>query len=130
MKFLSPPGKLDSKLFYNYDYAVLFLTQLSAEQSARYFYAELLDYWYMICYTFLLLIFFQRAELIRKHRWPVFLPAALDFLENTLIIYYLKTTQLTFFHQCLPVMSALKWLIVLFLLGRLLLKFLARFRKA
>ena len=130
MKYLSPPGKLDSTFFYSYSYVEQFFSQLTPEQKTSYLFAELFDYWYMINYSLILFILFKRSAVLPDYQWLVWVPGILDFFENTLIVYYLKTAHLSPLHQARPAISAIKWLIGLFLLGLWLLKFLARFRKS
>ncbi len=127
MKALSPPQKLDARFFYTYKEMVFFFKHLTPVQKTCYFYAELVDYWYMVAYSMILFVLFRRFV---GSAWFVFIPGILDVMENSLIIYNLRTHRLLGLHEALPFISSSKWFIGFLLLGVLLLKFIRSFRKS
>lgn len=127
MKSLSPPHKLDARFFYNYKDVVVYFKSLSPVMKMCYFYAELFDFWYLINYSLILLVLFRRYF---KSTWFIFIPGILDVLENSLIMYNLKTNRLLGLHEALPFISSAKWFSAFLLLGILLYKFIGSFRKS
>lgn len=110
MRSYSPAHKLDSRPYYSYDQAVIYLQGLSELQKQNYFKAEMLDFWFMINYTWLLLLAFKKYVINKKNYWPAFVPGILDLFETLLITSYLYMGEFNWAHQLLPVFSTLKWL--------------------
>jgi len=109
MRSLSPANKLDARLFYTFEQAVSYLESLTEIQKQNYLYAEIVDFWFMINYTWL--------QFLVVKKWPAFLPGILDFLETSLIVTYLMSNELLMIHQALPFISSTKWFSGFCLLG-------------
>ncbi len=111
MHSLSPANKLDARLLYTFDQAVSYLESLSEVQKQNYLYAEMFDFWYMVNYTWLLILAVKK--------WSGFIPGILDFLETSLIVTYLLNNEILVIYQALPFISATKWFSGFCLLGYL-----------
>ena len=88
MRLLSPPAKLDVRLSYNVAEAHQFFPELTPLESQKYFWAEWVDIWFMINYSWPLLIW---ASFLgwKKRAWMVITTGLLDLGETLLILCYL-----------------------------------------
>ena len=121
MRSLSPPHKLDTRPYYSYEEGRGYLEGLTEIQKQKYFAGELFDFWFMINYSWLLLLAF-RKYLPSKLLWLAFIPGILDFGETSLITYYLHFREFSSVHQLMPFFSSLKWLLgfcILLYLGKM-----------
>jgi hypothetical protein len=121
MRSLSPPHKLDTRAYYSYEEGKAYLEALTEIQKQKYLLGELFDFWFMINYTWLLLLAFKKY-LPRKLLWMAFVPGILDLGETGLITFYLHFREITSVHQLLPFFSSLKWFLgfsILLYLGKM-----------
>lgn len=121
MRSLSPPHKLDSRVYYSSEQGTAYLAGLSDSQKQNYLRAELFDFWFMINYTWLLFLALRKYLPRKKLLWLAFVPGTLDLLETGLITYYLYFREFGSAHQLLPVFSSLKWFLgfsILLYLGK------------
>lgn len=122
MKFFGPPGKLDGRIFYTIEEARLYLMGLSSEARSNYIIGELLDFWFLVNYTWLSFLGFQYFHPGSRLRMiPVF-GGVLDFFETSLILLYLLQGNFLFVHEWLPFLSTPKWFIALGCMSYLLIK--------
>ena len=110
MKYFGPPGKLDGRFFYTIGEAKDYLINLSIIERDRYFWGEIVDYWFMINYSWIFYLIIPKKI--------VFIPGFLDLIETTMIIIFLISGEFNAFHVLLPFVSFPKWLgaVTLFLL--------------
>jgi hypothetical protein len=102
MKWFGPVGKLDGRFFYTISEAKEYLNSLSAIERDRYFWGEIVDYWFMINYSWIFYL------IIPKKR--VFIPGFLDVIETSMILIFLISGEFYSFHVLLPFVSFPKWL--------------------
>ena len=126
MHILSPAHKLDVRPYYTFEQATSYLENLSELEKKNYFSAELFDLWFMLNYTWLLLIVWKKNVIRKKTLWPAFLPGIMDLFETTLILNYLHNREFSSVYQLLPVFSSLKWFLVILILLYLGKKILSR----
>ena len=112
MKYFGPAGKLDGRYFYTINEAKTYLEGLSALERSNYLSGEIVDYWFMINYSWLFYLAFRK-------KW-VFLPLILDFCETTLIVIYLLTGEFSAVMKVLPFLSVPKWFMAAALFALLL----------
>lgn len=110
MKIFGPAGKLDGRLFYTISEARDYLINLSIIERDRYFWGEIVDYWFMINYSWIFYLIIPKKI--------VFIPGLLDLIETTIIIIFLISGEFNSFHVLLPFVSFPKWCgaVTLFLL--------------
>jgi hypothetical protein len=130
MHVLSPAQKLDSRFFYTYEQATSYLENLSELEKKNYFSAELFDLWFMLNYTWLLFLGWQKNVSSKKMLWIAFIPGLLDLFETSLILNYLHNREFSSAYQFLPVISSLKWFLGISILLYLGKKFLSRRAKS
>lgn len=121
MHSLSPAQKLDSRPYYTFEQATAYLENLSELSKKNYFYAELFDLWFMLNYTWLLLLACKKNVTEKKFLWIAFVPGILDLFETSLILNYLHNREFSSVYQLLPVFSSLKWflgILILLYLGK------------
>ena len=110
MRYLSPPQKLDSRLYYSFEEASTYLSGLSEIQKENYLRAECFDFWFLINYSWLSWLALKKYLPRKNLKWVAFVPGGLDLFETGLITWYLMTGSLNVLHQLLPVLSSCKWL--------------------
>ena len=118
MKYFGPAGKLDGRYFYTISEAKFYLEGLPQAQRSNYFYGEIVDYWFMINYTWLFHLAFRKKI--------VFLPLILDFCETTLIVVFLTTGHYLPVMNALPFFSVPKWFMAAALFALLLVQLLKK----
>ena len=121
MRVLSPAKKLDSRLYYTYEQATLYLEGLTEIEKQNYFYGELFDFWFMVNYSWLLFLAFRKFVPNKKYLVVAFAPGILDLFETGLITHYLNSREFNSAYQFLPAISFFKWLLgflILLSLGR------------
>jgi hypothetical protein len=101
MKIFGPAGKLDGRLFYTISEATNYLTGLGPLEKKNYLYGEIVDYWFMINYSWIFYLIIPKKI--------VFIPGFLDFIETTMIIIFLISGEFNSFHVLLPFVSFPKW---------------------
>lgn len=109
MKFISPPQKLDARIIYSVEEARSYLLGLSDQDRSKYFYSEILDYWYMVNYSWIFYLGMNYFHPGLKRRWISIFGGVLDFLETSLIMLFLITGEFGLFHEFLPYFSTPKW---------------------
>jgi hypothetical protein len=102
MKYFGPAGKLDGRIFYTLSEARDYLQALSLLERQNYFWGEVVDYWFMVNYSWIFYLVIPKRI--------VFIPGYLDFIETSLIILFLKTGEFYSFMAVLPFVSFPKWL--------------------
>jgi hypothetical protein len=110
MRYLSPPQKLDSRPYYSFEQASLYLNGLSEIQKENYLRAEYFDFWFLFNYSWLTLLAFKKYLPRKKLIWLAFIPGMLDLFETGLITWYLASGSLSLGHRLLPFLSSCKWL--------------------
>lgn len=106
MRLLSPPGKLDSKFFYDATYAEQFFRSLGPLAASAYFWCEVIDLLFMVFYSLLLWLLY-RMKFSRSVSHTTLIPGVLDLIETLSILFILKGGQVNL--EFLSVVSALKW---------------------
>jgi hypothetical protein len=101
LKYFGPDGKLDGRYFYTSLEGISYLESLSEHQMFNYLCGEILDFWFMVNYSWLFYLFVPKKI--------VFLPGLLDFLETSLIVIYLVVGQTFSLLHILPFLSVPKW---------------------
>jgi hypothetical protein len=86
---LSPPAKLDVRFSYTVAEAHQFFAELTPLESQKYFWGEWVDIWFMINYSWLLLIWGSFLGW-KKKAWIVITTGLLDLGETSLILCYLS----------------------------------------
>ena len=121
MHILSPPNKLDVRLFYSVIEAQEFFHRLSIHEIKNYFFGELLDLFFILNYSALSFLLFQ-SYFSKKEKWVLFLPGLLDLVETGSILLTLKGHQISLFLLSLSTLA--KWcsgvLVLVFLLYKIL----------
>ena len=121
MKILSPPNKLDVRFWYSVEEAKSFLFGLSPDQARLYFYGEVLDFWFMINYSWILHLIFKKKF--------VFITGVLDFFETSLIVLFLITNEFISVMNLLTIFSSLKWTMALLMISLVVLHLVKRVRQ-
>jgi len=121
MKILSPPNKLDIRFWYSVEEAKSFLVGLSPDQSRLYFYGEILDFWFMINYSWILHLIFKKKF--------VLITGGVDFFETSLIVLFLITNEFISVMNLLPILSSLKWTTALLMISLVILHLVKRVRQ-
>jgi len=122
MKLLGPEGKLDARFYYTAEEARSYLEGLSHIQREFYLYGELVDFWFMANYSWILFLLFRSVQRKSRKVWWSLLTGALDFAETFLIIIYLRKDKFFLAHEFLPCISSLKWFSALLLILYLCIK--------
>jgi hypothetical protein len=118
MKYFGPAGKLDGRYFYTINEAKTYLEGLSALDRSNYLFGEIVDYWFMINYSWLFFLAFRK-------KW-VFLPLILDFCETTLIVIFLISGEFYAVMRILPFLSVPKWFMAAALFALLLVQLIKK----
>jgi hypothetical protein len=84
-------------------------------------YGEILDFWFMINYSWIFHVIFKRRY--------VFITGILDFFETFLIVIFLITNEFTRVMNILPILSSLKWTMALLMISLVVLHLVKRVRQ-
>ncbi len=107
MSLFSPPGSLDTRLFYSASEAKSYLLSLSSVQRSNYFLNELIDLNLILSYTGLMIIVGTRLKI-----WTAlfYMTGLFDLIETLGIILYLKDLVSIEFIKYFGTVTFLKWL--------------------
>ena len=121
MLSLGMKNTLDAELYYSQEFFINFFKELSVEQTRMYLRHEILDLGFMAAYTtffYLGLKMYAGGSAVKLKYWA-FAPVVFDAIETVSIILALSDVVSADDFAWLGVMTFLKWLMVIFVLGLL-----------
>lgn len=114
MIIVGPSGKLDGRLFYTSVDARNYLTHLSSPSRERYLISEVLDFWLIANYISLFYLSLKHLHPGKPWvKWLAFPGGVFDLLETSFIVSFLTTSAWHDSYEWLPVLSGMKWFMVL-----------------